>query len=180
MNLQEINIKLDDIFGRFNTTTSPRYRLVWSPDQIEKRIVTHTASGVQLLHPEVSEVPKYKQWADECYILEVMTPVPLNVETDLISNVSYEPLWVFRNINHIPSWEAVAIIIETREHNMSLAGAFVKYKEKNETKEELEERLRKLQLEIFGNETEITDALAYQRGVSYAGLDYPSMKDKGN
>lgn len=166
---EEINKKLLQDYGYFTFTDKPKYRLVWSMGHTEKRVTDRLDNGLQLLYPEVRELPKYEQWAANCWIVEVCLAVPESAETDLIDKYSYEPLWVFRpcnTIEKIPSWPAIHTIIETRNNNMRLAGQYVKYKDQNETREEYNARIEALAKEIYEDVTPIEIALATGSGVS--------------
>lgn len=162
---QIINSRLADKYGYFESI-KPYFRLMWSEDILEKRWMTHTDEGMQLLHPEVREVPKYRHYIKDRYILEGLTVVPKFVETDLIEEISYEPLWTFETGNGeflIPTWPAIHHILETVRNAQQNKGG-VKYKEDTSI-EAQEQRIKQLEEELFGNETPITDALAYGRGV---------------
>lgn len=160
-----LNRKLLDIYGR--TENLPNFRVVWADDQFEKRKVTSTPEGFQLLLPEVVQVPKYKQWVRAKYILERLTVVPQIAENDLVEKLSYEPVWVFEDSrgNALkPIWGAIHFVLEQLNYNVSRSG-MTKYPDKNETEEEKQQRLNELQMELFGNETEVGDALAHREGI---------------
>ena len=92
--IEEINKKLlEEFCTEFGN--APRFRVVFSEDQFEKRFTDRTDEGFELIHPEVRLLPKYKQWIREKYILERL--IPIVGETDLITKVSYEPAWVFQD-----------------------------------------------------------------------------------
>ena len=112
--LEPVDRRLKDLFGRFDTTDHPMWRVVWSEDQIEKRWTEYTNEGFQLLQPEVRELPKYRQWVDHKYILERLTVFPSFVERDVVDQLTYEPVWVFEDAkgNPLPpKWEAIELII---------------------------------------------------------------------
>lgn len=160
-----LNKRLLDIFGR--TENLPNFRVVWSDDLLEKRKVTHTGEGFELLSPVVAEVPKYRQWVQAKYILEGLRAVPQIQENDLVEKLSYEPVWVFEDTKGRalrPVWPAIHFVLEQLNHNMEKSG-FTKYPDKNESKEEREQRLNDIQDELFGNETEVGDALAHKEGI---------------
>jgi len=167
-----INQRLKTLYGRFETTEYPLYRVVWSEDEFEKRLTHYTDEGYELLNPEVRELPKYRQWAPNRYILERLVVVPEFVETDLTGRFSYEPLWVFsdRFGNPLPpKWEAIVMIIDqVLKQAAKATGA--KYKDPEaDDKSGLDakrERVEKLTEELFGNETNVGDALAYREGVT--------------
>ncbi len=51
--LEVINERLLTKWGKFSTTESSLWRVVWSEDQLEKRWMTHTKDGFQYLEPQV-------------------------------------------------------------------------------------------------------------------------------
>src|SRR5260221_14756711 len=127
--IENINKKLLEEFGKeFNG--EPRFRVVFSDDQYEKRLTDFTDEGFQLLQPEVRLLPKYKQHIREKYILERLVPVPEGVETDLVEKVSYEPAWVFqdKNGNYLPPFfEGCKLIIESLLTAIGRKDTFTKY-----------------------------------------------------
>lgn len=169
--IEVINKRLLDQYGRFEDGR-PNWRVVWSDDQFEKRWVNHTPEGLELLHPTVEERPKY-WYSRHRYILERLIPVPQFVESDLVEKTSYEPVWTFQDNagNPLPPvWEAIFLLIKTVQANIASAGHNAPYKlpeEMGNTKEAIAARVEKLQRELFGNETSVTDALAYDRAVGY-------------
>lgn len=117
----DINDRLKTIFGIDTITGIPIWRIVFSEDQFEKRLGTYddySRGGIYLRTvTEVREVPKYRQWIQEKYVLERLVVVPDQNKEDLpTSKVSYEPIWVFedKDGNYLPpKWEATKFIIDT-------------------------------------------------------------------
>lgn len=170
-----INNRLREIYGQSLEGLS-NFRVIWADDQFEKRRMTHTDSGIQLLTPEVREVPKYRQWVQGKYILERLTVVPEFVETDLINTISYEPLWVFEDKNGNPlnpKWGAIQFVMETVMDNM-LHGGYKKYKEPTteEAIEQKQQRVRQLEEELFGNESPVGTALAHKEAVTVPNKEF--------
>lgn len=164
--IEEINKKLIYEFGR-EWNGEPRFRVVFSDDQYEKRWTQFTDEGFELLEPEVRVLPKYKQWVQQKYVLERY--VPVTGETDLIDKISYEPAWVFqdKNGNYLPPfYEGCKLVIESLLSAMGRKDTFTKYKDKNVSQEERLAEIKKVEDELFGNETEVTDALHYGSGVT--------------
>lgn len=166
--IESINYKLEREFGKaFNG--SPNFRVVFADDQLEMRKIEFTNEGIQLLMPEIREVPKYRQNDDYRgkFILERY--VPITGETDLTVNMNYEPCWVFRDKkgNYLPPFfEGCKFVIEAIYSQIDgSAGHHVKYKDPLVSKEAREAQLQKVQNELFGNETETGDHLAYGTGV---------------
>ena len=172
MQVSKINEALDIKYGKFHTTNYPLYRVVWSESQTEHRRVTHNDNGFELLIPEVKEVPKYRQWIKEKWILEGLTEVPLMNEHDLPANkLSYECIWVFESKTgaFLPAnLEVCHIVIGQIRANMAMQFG-VKYKNPELTPEgsveEKMKRVAKLEEMLFGNESDVTDALRYRDGV---------------
>jgi len=165
--IESINYKLEKEFGK-HIDGRPNFRVVWSEDQYEKRITNFTDEGLELLVPEVREFPKYKQWIREKYILERL--VPIVGETDLVTKISYEPAWTFqdKNGNYLPPfYDGCKYVIESIYASMGKANTHVKYRDTNISKEEREANLLKVEAELFGNETDVGDALNYGSGVGF-------------
>lgn len=144
----------------------PRFRVVFSDEQFEKRWVTHTPEGFELIHPAVSEVPKY--WYIKAkYILERL--VPINVDnTDLTVKVGYEPAHVFMTPSekYLPPRADMCFVVADRLLDVSTGR--VKIKKKTDPASEpgyMADLIRRMYENLFGNETDITDALAYRYGV---------------
>lgn len=168
--LETINAQLVNQFGVDTVTGRPMWRVVWSEDQYEKRMVYTTPEGLTLLTPIVKEVPKYGGWIKERYVLERLVYVPDFQQKELAQQMlSYEPMWTFEDAhrNYLPpSFRASKFVIDTvyaAQGKQSMA----KYKDPDAEfpQERLNERVDKLYSELFGNETEVTDALSQGRGV---------------
>lgn len=175
--LEIINQRLRDRFGRFGTSNLPYFRVVWSNEQFEKRLITHTREGFELPNPVVEEVPKYKQWANNRYILEHLVAVPAEFQKDLGGEqLSYEPLWTFQDNKGeplAPSWAACEFIVRTMRENMQTANGRPKYKDPlaGLNTEELIEaermQIEAVKQDLFGNETSVGDALMQDSAVGY-------------
>lgn len=167
--IESINKKLLEYYGT-EFGNAPRFRVVFSDDQYEKRWTTHTDEGFELVHPEVRELPKYKQYIRAKYILERL--VPTGQETDLLTKVSYEPAWVFQDKdgNYLPPFfEGCKHVVESLFSAIDKAGTFTKYKDKNISPEERLAEIKKVEDQLFGNETDVGDHLAYKTGVVVPG-----------
>jgi hypothetical protein len=167
--IESINEKLVENYNRDIGDGRPNYRVVWSDDQFEKRITTHDSHGNQLIHPEVRLLPKYKQYIRHRYILERLTLI--TGETDLLEKIAYEVIWTFQDKNgkYLPPWfEACRHIIENILMNMAAKNYYTKYKD-TMSKEQYIAEIQKMEDELFGNESIITDALHYGFGVTVPG-----------
>ena len=171
-----INKSLRDFFGNDIVTGLSMFRVVWSEEQFEKRRGTYddyTPAGLYICTvTEVREVPKYNQWIKERYVLERLVAIPEISQDDLpVSRISYEPLWVFEDVKGTylpPKLTACKLVIDTVYASMG-RGLLAKYKDPdNSTEAERENtrsRVAKIQDELFGDETIISDALARKEGI---------------
>ncbi|SRR6266545_454588 len=169
--IESINDKLLEEFGiELSCGNQPKFRVVFSEDQYEKRLTSFTDEGFELITPEIRLLPKYKQWVREKYILERL--IPIVGETDLVAKVSYEPAWVFQDKhgNYLPPFfEGCKHIIESMFQAIGQKNTFTKYKDKNVSPEERAAELKQVEDELFGNETDVGDHLAYGTGIVVPG-----------
>lgn len=170
--LRRLNAKLVDFFGR--TENFANFRVVWSEDQLEKRLCYQTPEGFQLLQPEMRELPKYSQYIQNKYVLEGLTVVPEIQQKQLTTPLSYEPIWVFEKDGQAvyPSWGAVKFVLDTLKRQTE-SGSYTRHKDPMEDSEQYKHdravELAKLQEEMFGNESDVADALAYKEGIVVPG-----------
>ncbi len=148
-----------------------QWRIVYSEDQFEKRFTDYTNEGFQLLFPVVREMPKYRQWITNKYILERVMPVSDIDAQQLLGKYSYEPVWVFEDAkgNALPpKWEAITLVISS-VYQASARAVGRRYIDPDENSEEALElkrlRIARIQEELFGNETEVGDALAHKQAI---------------
>ena len=173
--LDRINRQLVDVYGR-GPNDLPYFRVVWADDMFERRFMTHSDSGVAYLQPQVRNVPKYKHFIQGKYVLESLTIVPEFVKTDLVDQLSYEPKWVFEDSKGnalYPRYDAMRMVLETMRVNMHGNYGQAKYKdpEADPVTGALERKanLDRLQNDLFGNESDITDALKLKSGIVVPG-----------
>lgn len=168
--IETLNQRLIDHFGLY-IDGQPYLRLVWSEDQICKRWTNYTDAGLELPYRRIIEAPKYRQWIHHKWILEKLTEVPTAFQDEANGKLSYEPLWVFEDNkgNALPpKWEAIVIILRTLQQNIEHSeSGTAKYPDNYNTVEATEERLAILHEQLFGNDTEVTDALHWRTGVGY-------------
>lgn len=165
--IESINKSLLDEYGT-EFGNSPKFRVVFSEDQYEKRLTNFTDEGLELIIPEVRLLPKYKQHIRARYILERL--IPIVGETDLVVKVSYEPAWVFQDKDGKylpPFYEGCQLIIDSIYSAMGRKGTFTKYKDKNVSEEERLIHLKKVEDDLFGNESAMTDNLHSGSGVGF-------------
>lgn len=169
--IETINQRLRVTFGRFAHTDEPNYRVVWSEDMLEKRMMYTTDEGFQLLTPEVRIVKKYK-YIHNKYILEKLLEVP-QANKELTSLISYEPLFTFADKNNNalpPTWAVIELVIYAVHKAMNVAAGSAIYKEPEimgGSAEATRERIEQIERDMTANETKIGDALAYDHAVGY-------------
>lgn len=182
--IERINEILSRQYG-LHDDGRPRFRVVWSEDQLEKRLTTHTKEGIELMYPEVIERKKY-QYIQDRYILEQLSIVPENdPNNDLTEKLSYEPLWTFQDRfeNYLPPRIDACIFLI---NNLYEATERANKGLKNVIKEDPEAAAKELaQIEeyLFGNETPVTDALGLGLGVTdfHPKVDFSNeVKKDGN
>lgn len=176
--LEILNQRLLDKYGKDIVTGNALFRIVFSDDQFEKRFTNYTKEGLLLQLPRVEEKPKYRQYIPHKYLIERFTIVPQFVETDLTEQWSYEPLWVFEDGagNPLPpKWEVCEIVID-QVHRASARAVGQKIEDPSaleaDPKIAVEVRLariKRLEEELFGNETNVGDALATKQGIVVPG-----------
>ena len=172
--IETLNQRLTDEYGLDSDSGQPIFRIVWSDDQHETRKVEASDAGVQYLFPQVREVPKYS-YIVGLWVLERLVAVPEIHMGEIFSKLSYEPLWVYCNEEREyrpPTWNATKFVIDTVYAALGKK-SMAKYvdDEKNTTPEGREQRVDELQGELFGNETNVGDALAYKTGIVVPGND---------
>jgi hypothetical protein len=165
--IEAINKHLINHFGIDSISGIPIWRIVWSEDQIEKRLGTYedyTSGGLYIRTvTEVREVPKYRQWIQEKYVLERLVVVPEYNENELPSaRVSYEPIWVFENKQGgylPPKFEAAKFVIDTIYSVQYGSHSLVKYVDPENTQEKhLEEKRKRVDAiieELFGEQSSL-------------------------
>ncbi len=169
--IEEINRLLDINFGRFDGVR-PNWRVVWSEDQLEKRHgkwEDRTKEGIFIRYvEEVREVPKYRQYASEKYILETLRPVD---DLDAVEKVRYEPVWTFKDRfdNALaPRYDVCKLVIDTIHHNMNHRKGIIEHHPMADPKtapEVQKAKIDNMYEKLFGNETPVTSALSQQRGI---------------
>lgn len=185
----QINQRLADNFG--NIEGKANFRLVWADNEREKRTTLFTEEGLQLLFPEVREMRKYPD-IRERYVLERLIE-NLNFEEledgKPVTQLIYQAIWNFEvydseknRIGVCPNYAACKFIVETVMNAIEHPGATVKYTE-DISPEAKEHRVKQLEIELFGDESAITDALSLRQGVAYGPGSSPNsstpMRNRG-
>jgi len=171
--IEYINQKLIDNFGLDTSTGRPIWRVVFSDDQFEKRLMDVTDEGLQLLYPVVREVPKYRQWIQHKWVLERLVVVPEVNQKELPDlKLSYEPLFVFEDGkgNPLPAkWEVAKFVVDT-VYAATGKESLAKYKEDPDA---AKKRVKQIEEELFGDvQSDVIDSLHTKQGVVV-----PEMKE---
>lgn len=180
--VERINTWLKDQYGIDTLTGLPIWRVVFSEYQYEKRFGTFedfSPGGIFLRRvTQVREVPKYPH-IKEKFVLERLTIVPDYQEKEVQGKLSYEPMWVFETRSGMalpPKIDVCRIVIDTvyaasgrggTGDTEVRQGSMRKYVDElaSETPEAKLARIDKLAEDLFGDETNTGDALAYKEGV---------------
>lgn len=177
--VDRMNEWLKKNFGYFNDQAT--WRIVWSEDQFEMRKGTfnYFDDNGTFLRTEVGiqNVPKYRQWIKEKYVLERIMPVPEINRDELITKLSYEPVFVFDNDKGealYPRLDVAQLVIEAIcRQAAKTVGA--KYKDPM-ADPKIAPEVRKAHIdgivkELFPNETETGDALHYKDAMVSSGTE---------
>ena len=165
-NIETVNQFLRDTFGIDTDDSLPIFRVVWADDQTEKRENRYTDSGIELLEPEVREMPKYP-WIEHTYVLERRVLVPdTNLKELAGVKKSYEPIWAFYDAegNPVPpTVQGCKFVVDVLYAGLGKTG-MAKYKdpEAGLTPQELYEKrqaeINIIEEELFGNESGLKQA----------------------
>ena len=126
-----VNRKLVEEYGLVGGK-DPRYRVVWSDDQFEKRkgkVNQFDANGNFIRMIDGIQLrPKY-DYLPHTWVLEVWQPTPAAGPDIILEPVFYEPMWSFRDNegNPLPLvWKAVNLLLKMwemrAENRLSPAG----------------------------------------------------------
>lgn len=152
-----LNEQLRDAYGIDTESTQPMWRVSWSNDQYENRLTKYTPEGLEMLHEEVKQLPKY-QWVKDRWILEQLVAVPEVNQRELAgAKQSYECMFVFedrfKNATK-PMFRAAKFVIDTVRAAMGKS-SMAKYVEEKDTAVAKKERVDKLVEELFGDESDL-------------------------
>jgi len=171
--LEDINYWLQRDYG--DTGARPNWRVVFSDDQFEMVkgwFCTYDNSGNFISATKgVSQVRKY-EYIRERYVLERIMPVPMLQREELVgSEWSYEPVFTFEDIKseYLPPLYHVCKIVIENVMKAAARAVGARYKNPEDDQDPIEvkhERIKKLQEELFGNETEVTDAFSVKEAIS--------------
>ncbi len=174
--IQSLNLQLKDLFGIDTISGIPIWRIVWSEEQFENRLGTYddySSAGLYLRTvKEVRLVPKYRQWIQDKYVLERLVIVPIINEDELPdTKISYEPMWVFETNKgmYLPPRLDVAKFIIDSVYSAMGKSSLAKYKDPEYSQEESlelkKQRVNNLVEAVFGDETDVSDALTRKEGI---------------
>ena len=174
--IERINQSLKDSYGIDTDSGLPMWRVVWSDDQLEKRLTKYTPAGIELIHEQVYELPKY-QHVRHRWILENLVLVPEHQRKELCGiKKSYELLFTFEHQGTgaalPPKYEVCQFVIQLVETAKS--GQFDKARyqqDPDKAKKELEE----MHDYLWGNETAISDHTQFGTGV-FVPSNYPEVE----
>lgn len=170
------NKRLKALFGH-DLLGRQHFRLVWSDDQIEKRMGDfHNFYGDLYLNTTfgTSEVPKYQKYAKHRWVLERLTWVPRNMNKEIVpltdDGATYEPVYVYTPIDADLSPPPMSAIIFTihcfrnPEHYSDADYAAIEKEKEDAEVQEFED--------IMHNELPLlAHALDEGHAVSYSNLD---------
>ena len=113
----EINHRLLHLYGRCPITNKPKYRVIWGPEQTEKRYGSYDIltqeTGIWLgVKQGLVEIKKYWYLAD-CWILERVEP-NINRQDTFYDKFTYEPIFTFldKDDNPLPlNWRAIYYMV---------------------------------------------------------------------
>lgn len=179
--LEVMNNQLATQFGIDTLSGRAIWRLVWSNDEFEKRFgefEDRDSNGSIIRRvSEVREVPKYRQWNPDKYILERLVIVPDHQRQELAGAVqSYEPIHTMMDRNGEflpPRLDVCQIVIQ---HIYAAQGkAPIKIADPradgNNGLEAQKKRIDDIMEYFYVNDTELQQDLKFGHAVSYSGLD---------
>jgi hypothetical protein len=172
--IQQINKQLIEHFGVDTISGSAMWRVSWSSDQYEKRLTEYTLEGLQLLYPEVKELPKYQHCKDR-WILERLCLIPDINSLELpAEKQSYECMHIFENESTgqpvYPIFRACKFVVDVVYAAMGKK-SLRKYVDEDADNplEKQRERIEKLQEELFGDESSLLGRTITGEAVAYTG-----------
>jgi hypothetical protein len=170
--VEALNQRLIEHFGRDIASERPIWRIVRAGEQFEKRFgefEDHTKEGFFIRRvTEVRTVPKYQHIESGAWILEQLVQVPPHQIMELAGEkTSYEVKFVYQSFKTgellPPIWSVTKITIEAILLAMNHPNPFAKYKDKSP--EELEKEYAEMMDYLYGDRSDVSDALAYKEGV---------------
>lgn len=171
-----INNLLIDKFGIDTVTGLPMWRVSWAPDQYNKRRGTFndfTEGGIFIRQvTEVREVPKYPHLGG-LYVLEHLMGIPsVNANELPTASLSYECMHPYMHGidgRYLPpNWLFTEWVVDCYYAGIGKSSLY-KYVDSevdgNNGLEAKKQRVDEIYKYLYGNETQVSDALAYGNGV---------------
>ena len=175
--IDSINSQLKELYGVDTVGGDVMWRISWSEDQFEKRLGTYsdyTREGIYLRTvTEVREVPKYRQWIQQKYVLERLVAIPDISQDELpTTKLSYEPMYVFESAQGVPlppRLDVCRIIIDTVYSAMGKTN-MAKYKDdfSKYTPEAQEKRIEEIMAYLWDS-SDISESLHQREGIVVPG-----------
>lgn len=170
--VKELNKQLIDHYGIDTDTGNAIWRVAWSWDQFEKRLSDHTPNGVALLYPMIQNLRKYQHIEPKCWILERLVLVPESNQQEIPENKkSYECMYAFYEVTpHPPSFEACKFVVDLVYAAIGKQ-SMAKYTNPDDEHpvEARLERIKKLEEELFGDESSLLGRTVTGEAVAYTG-----------
>ncbi len=178
--VQEINKLLIDNYGMDVCLGLPKFRIVWTSSQFEKRYEKYSIyseGGIFLREEEgVFEVPKYSGNFKDMWVLERLMSTEGNPYLEMVAKYSFEPVWIFGSArsSRQPVWRAVQLLVR----NVLLGSGLKKSPKDLENEEEARWNAEKVRMKEMLSED--TSGLAVPLKVGSAVfLDGTRFRDKG-
>lgn len=174
------NERLKENYGIDTVTRLPMWRISWAPSQFAKQFGTYndfTDSGLFIRSvTEVREVPKYSYLKD-LYVLELLMIVPTANEKDLVgAKLTYECMHPYMHkINETylpPNWVFTEWVIDCYYAARGTKSLRKYVSDDSDAPAHLQgleakrKRVDEITRYLYGNETSVTDALAYGTAVT--------------
>lgn len=170
--VKELNRQLVDHFGVDTDTGNAIWRVSWSKDQYENRVSKYTPAGIELQYPIVQHLPKYQYLKPPCWILERLVLIPEVNKDELVGEKkSYECMYAFEEVTpNPPSFEACKFIVDTVYAALGKT-SMAKYVDDaaKHPIEAREQRIKKIEEELFGDESSLLGRTITGEAVAYTG-----------
>jgi hypothetical protein len=172
--IESLNQQLIDLFGIDTISGQAIWRISWSENEYEHKRMDYSPGGIKLLFPEVFRVKKYP-YIKERYVLERLVIVPEVSQSEIpASKVSYEPMWTFESATGEylpPIIGAAKFVVDTVYASLGKTSLRKYVEDESETTPEgREQRIDKLQEELFGDES----GLLGKTHLTHEGIVVPS------
>lgn len=177
-NLRRVNDQLKHSFGIDTESSQVMWRVAWSDDQREKRLSKYTPAGIELLFPEVQELPKYP-WIRGRWILENLVNIPINDQAEIPEfKKSYEVIYAFPTKDGMsiePSFPACKFLVDSVLAAKGKASLGPKYIDpfaglkSDELKAKKKAEIDALVEELFGDESMLMGRTITGEAVAYTG-----------